>query len=35
MDPSVSLEKFIKFWPVKEDPRKVRLVEALRKAGLK
>jgi TolB-like protein/Flp pilus assembly protein TadD len=35
IDPNFSLEKFSKFYPAKEDPRRDRLIDALRKAGLK
>ena len=35
IDPSYSLEKFAKFWPAKEGPKRDRLIDALRKAGLK
>ena len=35
INPNFSLEKFIKFWPMKEGPERDRLIDALRKAGLK
>jgi adenylate cyclase len=35
IDPSYSLEKFIKFWPRKEGPQWDRSIDAMRKAGLK
>ena len=35
IDPSYSLEKFSKFWPAKEGLERDRLIDALRKAGLK
>jgi tetratricopeptide (TPR) repeat protein len=35
IDPSYSLEKFIKFYPAKDDPKKDSMIDALRKAGLK
>ncbi|MGC9975528.1 MAG: tetratricopeptide repeat protein [Syntrophales bacterium] len=35
IDPSYSLEKFSKYWPMKEGPEKDRLIDFLRKAGLK
>ena len=35
IDPNYSLEKFSKFYPVKEGPERDRLIDALRKAGLK
>jgi len=35
IDPNFSLEKFIKFYPVKEGPERDRLIDAYRKAGLK
>ncbi|MGO9214851.1 MAG: tetratricopeptide repeat protein [Syntrophales bacterium] len=35
IDPNYSLEKFSKFYPVKEGSQRDRLIDALRKAGLK
>jgi TolB-like protein/Flp pilus assembly protein TadD len=35
IDPNYSLEKFSKFYPVKKGPERDRLIDALRKAGLK
>ncbi|MGZ6223437.1 MAG: tetratricopeptide repeat protein, partial [Syntrophales bacterium] len=35
IDPNFSLEKFIKSWPYKEGPERDRVIDALRRAGLK
>ncbi|MGO9139751.1 MAG: adenylate/guanylate cyclase domain-containing protein [Syntrophales bacterium] len=35
IDPNFSLEKWSKSWPMKEGPQRDRLIDAMRKAGLK